>query len=229
MAGGVVGISRFLVLPQVAPSTTVLLVLLALLPCLLSLSRRPTPQRFAAAVTYSYLSGFMFGYHVHEKAALMALVPMALCAVSPGPKSTQHAADFLLLAASSVYGLFPLLFESREYLIKVVLGAAYMFIAWQALAKVHGISPSSSQASGTSSGGTGSKRRSLMTAYEKLYVLGFIPLELYCSFVHPVLLGQMLPFVPLMLTSVYCALGVSTVWLRMAWAYVRGDPTKGDY
>ena len=64
------GVSRFSVLPQVEPRHTLLLVLLALAPCLYSLGRRPLPQRFASAVAYAALSGFMFGYHVHEKAML---------------------------------------------------------------------------------------------------------------------------------------------------------------
>lgn len=70
LAGGAVGVSQFVVLPQVGPRETMGLVLLALLPCLMVLWRRPKPHTFAYAVAYAYLTGFMFGYHVHEKAIL---------------------------------------------------------------------------------------------------------------------------------------------------------------
>jgi hypothetical protein len=44
------------------------------------------------------------------------------------------------------------------------------------------------------------------------FLLGLFGLEVYCSLLHGWLLGQRLPFLPLMLTSVYCALGVGWVW-----------------
>ena len=49
-----------------------------------------------------------------------------------------------------------------------------------------------------------------------MYLLGFVPLELFNSLLHGLLLGPRLPFLPLLATSVYCALGVLAVWLRMA-------------
>lgn len=62
----------------------------------------------------------------------------------------------------------------------------------------------------------------LLPLLPALYVAGFVLLELYCSAVHPLLLGTQLPFVPLMLTSMYCALGVGWVWLRLTWGFVTG-------
>lgn len=102
-AGGVVGVSKFLVLPQAGPGATTALTLLALLPCLASLWRTSSSgsggagagggkgkgggggsaaasasqpaaalsSAFSRAVAYSFLCGFVFGYHVHEKAVLV--------------------------------------------------------------------------------------------------------------------------------------------------------------
>ena len=42
---------------------------------------------------------------------------------------------------------------------------------------------------------------------ERLYLAGFLPLELLCSLVLPLAAPQ-LPFLPLLCTSVYCAAGV---------------------
>ena len=47
-----------------------------------------------------------------------------------------------------------------------------------------------------------------MKAWEQLYLAGFVPLEMFCSFLHPLLVAPRMPFLPLMATSVYCALGV---------------------
>ena len=48
-----------------------------------------------------------------------------------------------------------------------------------------------------------------------VYVWGFVAVEGYCSWGHGWLMGQRLPFLPLMLTSLYCAVGIGWVWLRM--------------
>jgi alpha-1,3-glucosyltransferase len=34
--------------------------------------------------------------------------------------------------------------------------------------------------------------------------------------------GAALEFLPLMLTSVYCAVGIVWAWLRLSWAYLIG-------
>ena len=57
----------------------------------------------------------MAGYHVHEKAALMVTVPLALDAV----RGRAAARDWLLLCATAHYALLPLLFTLAEYPIKV--------------------------------------------------------------------------------------------------------------
>ncbi len=58
---------------------------------------------------------FMAGYHVHEKAALMVTVPLALDAA----RSRRAARDWLFLSATAHYALLPLLFTPAEYPIKV--------------------------------------------------------------------------------------------------------------
>jgi alpha-1,3-glucosyltransferase len=50
----------------------------------------------------------------------------------------------------------------------------------------------------------------------RAYLAGLVVLELYCTLGHKALLGERLPFVPLMLTSVYCAVGVTWAWGWMA-------------
>lgn len=56
---------------------------------------------------------------------------------------------------------------------------------------------------------------------ELLFLLGLVPLELYCSFGHGLLLGGRLPFAPLMLTSAYCAAGVCYAWALQLRRYMQ--------
>ena len=55
---------------------------------------------------------------------------------------------------------------------------------------------------------------------ENLYMVGFAPLLLYTTVIHDLVFGrstmQEMQFLPLMLTSVYCAVGVIWAFLRLA-------------
>ena len=53
-----------------------------------------------------------------------------------------------------------------------------------------------------------------VTWYENLYLFGLIPLYVYTEFGHSLLgLQTKLPFIPLMMTSLYCSVGVMWSWL----------------
>ena len=67
---------------------------------------------------------------------------------------------------------------------------------------------------------TSAKTGGLLRSWELAYVLGLLPLDLFCSFLHPLALAPRMPFLPLMATSVYCALGVlhATALVYRLWA-----------
>ena len=55
----------------------------------------------------------------------------------------------------------------------------------------------------------------LLNMVESLYLWGLVPLELYCNLGHHLLgLGDKLPFLPLLLTSIYCAVGIVYSWVK---------------
>lgn len=47
----------------------------------------------------------------------------------------------------------------------------------------------------------------------KSYLLGLVAVEIWGQFLHPLILGDNLPFLPLILISVYCAIGVFYSWI----------------
>jgi alpha-1,3-glucosyltransferase len=107
-------------------------------------------------------------------------------------KTDAKAALFLGIVGH--YSLFPLLFTVELTLIK-----AYLFLAYTSLA-VYGL-------------------RSLhqdvaFNFLVKLYVFGLGCVFVYENVVHHALrLDERFPFLPLMLTSVYCGFGVFMFWL----------------
>lgn len=76
LTGGLVGDVSFAVLPNIAPWLAGMLTLAAMVPVLVLLWRRPSRSRFLFAVVICALSSFVFGWHVHEKAVLVPLLPL---------------------------------------------------------------------------------------------------------------------------------------------------------
>jgi alpha-1,3-glucosyltransferase len=105
-------------LPNITPGRTLALVGLALLPAMAKLWRRPSQRNFAACLIYSSFCFFMLSWHVHEKAILMATVPLAPLVFALGTTDSKGQGSptayrlFLLLAMTGHLSLFPL----REHL-----------------------------------------------------------------------------------------------------------------
>lgn len=61
--------------------------------------------------------------------------------------------------------------------------------------------------------------------YEARYLYGLLGLEFFCSAVHPLTAFAIkLPFLPLVLTSVYCAVGVIWAWILFYCDTLRTSP-----
>eukprot|EP01023_Acetabularia_acetabulum_P032809 TRINITY_DN30674_c0_g1_i1.p1 TRINITY_DN30674_c0_g1~~TRINITY_DN30674_c0_g1_i1.p1 ORF type:complete len:262 (-),score=26.19 TRINITY_DN30674_c0_g1_i1:75-860(-) len=207
MTGGLVQEAKFQVLPQVSPLVSLCLVILAQIPALVSAWNRSDNTAkynaqniksancfcFGRGVAYCFLCSFMFGFHVHEKAALVVTVPLALYAF-------QNSTQFVLLSSASNYALLPLLFRQEEYYIKISLFVTYQILVFLIL-----------------------QEQQRVNQFEYIYLIGLCILELFNVVVHPILLGVKLPFLPLMLISVYSGLGVTYVWLRACFQYLLQD------
>eukprot|EP00936_MAST-01D_sp_MAST-1D-sp1_P001232 g1232.t1 len=207
MTGGLVQQASFSMLPQISAGTCLLLAILSMIPSLWALwSRgRPPARRFVAVLVHCGMASFMLGYHVHEKAILVPLVPLAVLVVG---KHEQQVSDtgflalarrlFLVMGTTGTFALFPLLFGPVECPTKVLLLVAY-FAACTAYMRAGRV----------------------LSKLEQLYLWGCVALFLYTIVLHGVIFGTRLPFLPLMVMSLYCAVGLVWSWwlsFRLVWA-----------
>ena len=172
--------------------------------------------------TYTALATFLFQYHAHEKAILTALIPCTVWAIvvvqdettragddktrSNGHKENRHFQQdaeavwsFLWeFTALAVLGLFPLLYQPQEFLLKLSGYIAYL-CALQYLAP-----PPT-----TTTTKTPSKRR---TAFWIVVMATMVQLEF--APLRRAVYGR-LEFAPLAVTSLVCALGIVLLFAEL--------------
>jgi len=199
MSGGLVREYSHSVLMPITPPATLLFVVVALTPALLNLWRcYPTPMRFVRVLVLCGFAFFLFGWHVHEKAVLVMILPFTLVAL----ETREDKRLFFLLSAAGHFSLFPLIFTLAEAPIKILYYVGFTFASYRFLST--NILPSSSS------------DKPLLTLVEKAYVAGFGVVQAYVGFGHGLLgLSDALPFLPLMIMSCYCSVGIMYVWIRL--------------
>lgn len=206
MTGGLVQEFSYTILPTVTPLATMICTVVAMIPALVKLWQLgPQAHHFVRCLVLCALTSFLFGWHVHEKAILMSIIPLSILAVT----EAGDAKVFLLLSTVGHYSLFPLLFPPSLLAMKVLLLLTYTIYAFQSLSSLCPLL-------------IGKCTLPLLNYGESLYVLGLIPLFIYDNVIHNGLgLNKSLPFLPLMLTSVYCSVGVIYCWLRYYVYFIR--------
>ena len=211
MTRGLVGDSSFAILPEISPKTTFQLTLAAQSVRLLivaegfanesrkfglsKLFRRPIWDNFIGAVTLCGYGSFLFGWHVHEKAILLVIVPFSLIAL----KDRRYLGAFRPLAVAGHVSLFPLLFTRQEFLIKAGYTVLWLNIFLLTFDKLAAASSK--------------PRVFLLDRFSLVYIAVSIPLIIYCSLVHRLLFVERLEFLPLMFISSYSAIGVVGSWI----------------
>lgn len=193
-ASGVVGgLKPFRVLPNVDPQACAILVLACMLPALVDtasgayyLKQRnkwDDAGRLTRSIGVACLCAFAFGFHVHEKAVLFAIVPLS--AVALGSQYGGIGKEFTVLAIVGHYALFPLVAEPEITVYKFlhfVLYEVYLIRLSNALG-----------------------------CFTLGYLWGWIGVELYSGVghLHSVILGQSkLEYLPLIIITIYSAFGV---------------------
>lgn len=93
-------------------------------PALIKVFLQPTWDNFVGGLTLCGYASFLFGWHVHEKAVLLVVIPFSLLAL----KDRRYLGAFRPLAVSGHVSLFPLLFTAQEFPIKVVYTVFWLVI-----------------------------------------------------------------------------------------------------
>jgi len=204
---GLVGDTIFAVLPNVKPLHTFAVTIAVLTVFMAKLWATPTYKSFLTALTLCGYTSFMFGWHVHEKAVLLVLVPLSLLAT----ENHAYFRTFTLASIAGIYSLFPLLFTPAESVVKLIYTILWAVLV---LGPIH-------------------RRiydfpRSLpfviIDVLERAYLYGFVALHLVVSilawFVGRSQTSTM-EFLPLMMTSVYCAFGLVWAFIRLSVLYLQ--------
>ena len=214
---GLVGDSSFAVLPNISPKATFVLTLFfqtvrSYFPhcgliterrqlCLIKLFFEPTWETFIGAVTLCGYASFLFGWHVHEKAILLVIIPFSLLAL----KDRRYLGAFRPLAVAGHVSLFPLLYTAAEFPVKAVYTVSWLILF---LLVFDRLAPVSSR-----------PRVFLLDRFSLLYITVSIPLIIYCSLIHELIFGPKYEFLPLMFTSSYSAIGVVGSWIGFSVVY----------
>lgn len=203
---GLVGDTAFAVLPAITSRTTFILTLVSQIPPLAKLFYDPKPTNFLPALVLSAYSSFLFSWHVHEKAILLCLLPATLLCL----RDRRYLAAFRPLAVAGHASLFPLLFTAKEAPIKIVYTLAWL-VAF--LVTFDKLAPAPSSPS--------RRRIFLFDRLETLYTIAVAAVIAYGSVFHELIFGQhSMEFVPLMLISVTCAVGIVSSWLGFMGVYL---------
>ncbi|KAI0512780.1 ALG8 glycosyltransferase family ALG6 [Xylaria bambusicola] len=198
---GLVGDTAFAVLPEITPRLCFTLTLLFQGIPLLKLFNRPSWDAFIGAVTLCGYASFLFGWHVHEKAILLVLIPFSLIAL----KDRRHVSAFRPLAVSGHVSLFPLLFTPAEFPVKTIYTVFWLVLFLMVFDR---LAPASQR-----------PRFFLFDRLTILYIAVSIPLIVYCSLLHQMIFGARYEFLPLMFMSAYSALGVVVSWVGFMFVY----------
>ena len=199
---GLVGDTSFAVLPEITTEVCFGLTVAFQMVALTKLWLVPNWESFVGALTLCGYASFLFGWHVHEKAILLVIIPFSLLAV----KDRSYLASFRPLAVAGHVSLFPLLFTAAEFPIKVAYTISWLIIF---LYTFDQLAPAPSR-----------RRVFLLDRFALFYIAISVPLMAYCSLLHQLIFGEQYEFLPLMFISTYSAIGVLGSWLGFMVCYL---------
>ncbi|XP_076300343.1 ALG6/ALG8 family glucosyltransferase xit isoform X1 [Lasioglossum baleicum] len=208
MTGGLVQEQSLIVLPTPTPVVTLLLTLISISPALYCLFSKKScdqnPNQFVRCLVICALCSFMFGWHVHEKAILTAIIPLCVLAVI----DKNDARIFLILSSAGHTALLPLLHPNNLTPLKILMLLTSMVASFLAMSRKF--------------------KQRLLYYHETIYVVILPFLTVYQTVLHKSIFGNALPFLPQAITSIYCAVGVSYCWLLYYYMFLRYDENIND-
>ncbi|XP_073964519.1 ALG6/ALG8 family glucosyltransferase xit [Choristoneura fumiferana] len=223
MTGGLVQEFEHTVLPSIKPVVTLVLTAVTMLPALIKLwhlgaDRKYRTVSFVRCMVVCATCSFMFGWHVHEKAILLILIPMSFLSVL----GDVDGRLFLILSTVGHYSLFPLLYPKNLLSIKIFMLLTHCAIAFGNIPTLYEPQKPKHKKPKRSF-----LRLPMLGPFESLYVYGLIVLCVYENLLHTIWgLDKTLPFLPLMLTSVYCGVGVLYFWITYYYYFIYFNVSK---
>ncbi|KAH0549220.1 probable dolichyl pyrophosphate Glc1Man9GlcNAc2 alpha-1,3-glucosyltransferase isoform X1 [Cotesia glomerata] len=193
MTGGLVQEDTLAILPTPTPLVTFVATLLSILPVIFLILKKKQKhlhrEDFVRCIILCALSSFIFGWHVHEKAILTAIIPLSLLATL----NKNDGRIFMILSSAGHTAIQPLLFPYDLTLLKILMHFIYSLAEILCFQELF--------------------NSSLLKIHEWIYVIILPFITIYETVIHKIIFGQQLPFLPLALTSIYCAIGVIYSWV----------------
>uniref|UniRef100_A0A094ZLY9 Alpha-1,3-glucosyltransferase n=1 Tax=Schistosoma haematobium TaxID=6185 RepID=A0A094ZLY9_SCHHA len=245
MTGGLVENVEHVILPTIRPSHTALLSLLFMLPTLCVSIRKSRFFNFTTAVISRVFlksviitawSCFMFGWHVHEKAVLMFLLPLKISLndiFAPVLKrkrkilntffvysfftltSGEHRFLTFYVSTLGYYSLIPLIPTNAEFPAVISIYLAHTCIHWLILFRILPINVNSNNEKSKSGQ---SRSQHIIKKIGCLHLWGLTLLFMFTKIILPLTYLERLPYLPLMLTSVYTAIGLFCSFIIFLWS-----------
>lgn len=171
----------------------------------------------------SSLTSYMFGWHVHEKAILLSILPLIPVALID-PNLYQA---FFRLSLFGTYSILPLLFQHQEYIIKMTIFIAYhLFISRNKPSQP--TSKRSLRIEGDTRLSIKNVSSKLLESIDFILIIGLFVNETYINFVfgrldypwNPLSKLNKFTFLPLLTTSSLSALGITTTYLELYFNFI---------
>eukprot|EP00297_Palpitomonas_bilix_P000342 CAMPEP_0113900022 /NCGR_PEP_ID=MMETSP0780_2-20120614/20416_1 /TAXON_ID=652834 /ORGANISM="Palpitomonas bilix" /LENGTH=548 /DNA_ID=CAMNT_0000892375 /DNA_START=94 /DNA_END=1740 /DNA_ORIENTATION=- /assembly_acc=CAM_ASM_000599 len=231
--GGIVGAStaeggsaNFAVLPPITPLICILLVIIAVVPGVVAMWRRPTASRLVLALAQNLFASYMCAWHVHEK----AIIPVILLLLVVSGKSTELNRFSFVLNIIGISSLHPLIFTQPESLF--VPWMSFFYLAFFSFLLRRTIDEERVRQYTTVEG---TERRAekmgcsgfIIKLIVGLYLCVFPVLDVFTLLIVPNTPKlRALPFLPLLLRSTYTSIGMIASYLYLSYLCLVSPPAS---
>lgn len=202
----------FIVLPQIVPKLTFILTLFYQLLAVIPLLFDPSFKRFIGSLTLCGMASYLFGWHVHEKAIMLVIIPFSFLVVC----DRRLLSSFMLASSAGYVSLFPLLYENQDFLIKCFYTYIWCVIYFFSFRKTTKLSSSVE------------RRIFFFDRLAIIYIVSLLPMVFTVQILN-LLKGryailQKFEFFGLMTYSFYCSIGIVSSWVGLSWLYNFDEP-----
>ncbi|VUZ47008.1 unnamed protein product [Hymenolepis diminuta] len=214
MTSGLTGNYQHLCLPTIRPIHTAFLTFAHIIPGLVictGLKTSPMDSGFVLvrSIVSAAWASFLFGWHVHEKAVLVITLPLLILAVV----SRRLRGLCFYVSTIAHFSLLPLIFTPNEQPVMLSFYLLYTLVQYVLLGR----------SSIPVKDGLLVKYWRHLTILGRIHLFGLIPLLFVTRIALPLLYPRF-EFLPLMMTSIYCAVGLLVsffiyTWINFSWMW----------